>query len=95
MRPVSMKTRQENVVTNTKTRDNVTVQVTTAIMYKVGTGEGDIESYYFKLSEPKRQIEAYVDDCIRSQVRSVYCDAYFSCTCSSRKRPLCVRRPFC
>lgn len=72
-----MKTRQENVVTNTKTRDNVTVQVTTAIMYKVGTGEGDIESYYFKLSEPKRQIEAYVDDCIRSQLPSMTLDEAF------------------
>ena len=66
-----MKTRQENVVTNTKTKDNVTVQVTTAIMYKVGTEDEDIKSYFFKLSEPKRQIEGYVDDCIRSQVRPV------------------------
>jgi len=77
MSSVTMKTRQENVVTNTKTKDNVTVQVTTAIMYKVGADDEDIESYYFKLSEPKRQIEAYVDDCIRSQLPSMTLDEAF------------------
>lgn len=61
-----MQTRQLDVVTNTKTQDNVTVTVKTAIMYHVDPAS--VDTFYFKLHNPHQQITAYVDDCIRSQV---------------------------
>jgi hypothetical protein len=64
--PVSMQTRQIDVNTNTKTSDNVTVSVKTAIMYHVDPE--NVQTFYFKLHNPHQQITAYVDDCIRSQV---------------------------
>ena len=74
---VSMKTKQIDVVTNTKTKDNVTVSVTTAIMYRVGTEPSEIESFFFKLHNPGQQIQAYVDDCIRAQVPTMTLDEAF------------------
>ena len=74
---VSMKTKQIDVVTNTKTKDNVTVAVTTAIMYRVGTEPSEIESFLFKLHNPGQQIQAYVDDCIRAQVPTMTLDEAF------------------
>ena len=61
-----MQTRQLDVVTNTKTQDNVTVSVKTAIMYHVDPAS--VDTFYFRLHNPHQQITAYVDDCIRSQV---------------------------
>ena len=69
--PVSMQTRQLDVQTNTKTQDNVTVSVKTAIMYHVDPMS--IDTFYFKLHNPHQQITAYVDDCIRSQVNLLTC----------------------
>lgn len=74
---VSMKTKQIDVVTNTKTKDNVTVAVTTAIMYRVGAEPTEIESFFFKLHNPAQQIQAYVDDCIRAQVPTMTLDEAF------------------
>ena len=61
-----MQTRQLDVLTNTKTSDNVTVSVKTAIMYHVDPE--NVDTFYFKLDNPHQQITAYVDDRIRSQV---------------------------
>ena len=69
--PVSMQTRQLDVITNTKTQDNVTVSVKTAIMYHVDPAS--VDTFYFKLHNPHQQITAYVDDCIRSQVNLLTC----------------------
>jgi regulator of protease activity HflC (stomatin/prohibitin superfamily) len=66
-----MQTRQLDVITNTKTQDNVTVSVKTAIMYHVDPS--NVDTFYFKLHNPHQQITAYVDDCIRSQVNSLVC----------------------
>lgn len=74
---VSMMTKQIDVQTNTKTKDNVTVSVTTAIMYHVGAEATDIEAFFFKLHNPHQQITAYVDDCIRSQVPTMTLDEAF------------------
>jgi regulator of protease activity HflC (stomatin/prohibitin superfamily) len=67
-----MKTRKTEVVTRTKTKDNVTVTIKTALMWGVGPDDPDLEYYYFKLLNPQDQIEAYVDDCIRSHVSSLF-----------------------
>ena len=69
---VSMKTRKTEVTTRTKTKDNVTVTIKTALMWGVGPDDSDLENYYFKLLNPEDQISAYVDDCIRSHVSSLF-----------------------
>merc|ERR1712167_58102 len=61
----------------TKTKDNVTVSVTTAIMYHVGAEPTDIEAFFFRLHNPHQQITAYVDDCTRSQVPTMTLDEAF------------------
>merc|ERR1711939_116134 len=73
--PVSMQTRQLDVVTNTKTQDNVTVSVKTAIMYHVDPAS--VDTFYFRLHNPHQQITAYVDDCIRSQIPTMTLDEAF------------------
>jgi regulator of protease activity HflC (stomatin/prohibitin superfamily) len=75
---VSLRTQQVEVHTNTKTKDNVTVKVTCAIQYQVDPNQ--IETFYFKLYNPTQQIEAYVDDCVRSQLPTMTLDEAFVST---------------
>jgi len=74
---VSMKTRKTEVTTRTKTKDNVTVTIKTALMWGVGPDDSDLENYYFKLLNPEDQISAYVDDCIRSHIPTMTLDDAF------------------
>eukprot|EP00960_Hanusia_phi_P035555 751785-Hanusia_phi.AAC.3 len=66
---------QLDVHTKTKTKDNVTVTVTCAVQYAVNPQQS--ESFYFKLCNPKMQISAYVDDCVRSHIPSMTLDEAF------------------
>jgi regulator of protease activity HflC (stomatin/prohibitin superfamily) len=84
--PVSMQTRQLDVNTNTKTSDNVTVSVKTAIMYHVDPE--NVQTFYFKLHNPHQQITAYVDDCIRSQIPTMTLDEAFE---SKEKMAIAVK----
>jgi len=61
--------------TTTKTKDNVTLSVTCAIQYAVDPER--VEDFFFKLNDPHRQIRAYVDDCVRSQLPSLTLDEAF------------------
>ena len=73
--PVSVKVQQVDNKTTTKTKDNVTLSVTCAIQYAVDPER--VEDYYFKMNDPHRQIRAYVDDCVRSQLPSLTLDEAF------------------
>eukprot|EP00802_Teleaulax_amphioxeia_P010734 Tamp_10763.p2 GENE.Tamp_10763~~Tamp_10763.p2 ORF type:complete len:291 (+),score=65.04 Tamp_10763:32-904(+) len=73
--PVSMKLNPIDVVTNTKTKDNVTVRVTCSIQYMVDPEA--VQTFYFKLHNPQQQITAYVDDCIRAQIPTLTLDEAF------------------
>ena len=50
-----------------RTKDNVTVKVTCCIQYMVDPDA--VDTFYFKLNDPKKIIESHVDDCIRAHVR--------------------------
>jgi len=82
-----MQTRQLDVLTNTKTSDNVTVSVKTAIMYHVDPE--NVDTFYFKLHNPHQQITAYVDDCIRSQIPTMTLDEAFE---SKEKMAIAVKQ---
>jgi len=57
----------------TKTKDNVFVQMTTAVQYQV---QNPYDAYY-KLSDPQAQIESYVHDVVRAKVPKLTLDHTF------------------
>jgi len=63
---VSMKVQQFDFQTDTKTSDNVTVSVKTAIQWCVD--ENNIKPFYFTLTNARGQMGAYVDDCVRGHL---------------------------
>ena len=72
---VSTKVQQLDVKTSTKTKDNVTVIITTAVQYAVD--ERKVEDFFFKLNEPSRQIAAHVENVVRSQIPKMDLDTAF------------------
>lgn len=65
---------QELVVRcETKTRDNVFVQMTVAVQFQI---QNAYDAYY-KLSNPRSQIESYVYDVVRARVPSLTLDQAF------------------
>jgi regulator of protease activity HflC (stomatin/prohibitin superfamily) len=72
---VSIKVRQIDVRTDTKSKDNVTLKVTTAVQYSVDPEK--VNDYFFKLNDPERQITAHVEDCVRSFLPTLDLDHAF------------------
>lgn len=72
---LSLRVQQLDVLCETKTKDNVFVQVGVAVQYKVVT-ESAYDAWY-RLTSPTSQIEAYVYDVIRSTVPRLELDAAF------------------
>jgi len=74
----SVRVEQLDVETETKTLDNVSVTVCTAIQYQIETGaEGttnpdltsdNLYKSFFLLDNPRQQMTAYVDDVVRSEL---------------------------
>eukprot|EP00282_Hemiselmis_andersenii_P022682 CAMPEP_0172005214 /NCGR_PEP_ID=MMETSP1041-20130122/4918_1 /TAXON_ID=464988 /ORGANISM="Hemiselmis andersenii, Strain CCMP439" /LENGTH=338 /DNA_ID=CAMNT_0012659175 /DNA_START=350 /DNA_END=1362 /DNA_ORIENTATION=- len=72
---VSLKVRMLDVTTNSKTLDNVTVQVRSSVQYQV---EADrVDEFLFRLNDPASQIESFVEDGIRSMLPSMTLDDAF------------------
>lgn len=82
---VSMRLQQIEVACETKTKDNVFVVIRCAVQYKVLSEEEDIKNAYYRLTNPKQQIEAYVYDVVRATVPKIDLDdgAYPQATHSS------------
>ena len=72
---ITTKVQQLDVKTSTKTKDNVTVIITTAVQYAVD--EKKVEDFFFKLNEPSRQIAAHVENVVRSQIPKMDLDTAF------------------
>lgn len=73
---LSLRIQQLDVVCETKTKDNVFVEVSVAIQYRV-VGDGAYNAYY-KLTNPTEQIQSYVFDIVRSTVPRLELDASFA-----------------
>lgn len=72
---LSLRVKQLDVICETKTKDNVFVQVGVAVQYRVVT-ESAYDAWY-RLTNPTSQIQAYVFDVIRSTVPRLELDAAF------------------
>lgn len=73
---LSLRIQQLDVTCETKTRDNVFVRVEVAVQFRVIT-ESAYDAYY-RLSDPRGQIQAYVFDVIRSTVPRMELDEAFA-----------------
>jgi regulator of protease activity HflC (stomatin/prohibitin superfamily) len=72
---VSLRVQQLSVRTETKTKDNVTIQVQVAVQFKAM--ESKVQEAYYRLTDPGQQIRAYVDDVIRSTLPKLELDEAF------------------
>jgi len=72
---LSLRVQQLDVVCETKTKDNVFVQVGVAVQFQIIT-ESAYDAWY-RLSDPNSQIQAYVFDVIRSTVPRLELDQAF------------------
>src|SRR3974390_645596 len=72
---LSLRVQQLNVRVETKTRDNVFVDVVVSVQYHVVEGK-EFEAFY-KLTNPEQQITAHVFDAVRSQVPTMTLDHVF------------------
>lgn len=73
--PFDMKLQQLTVSIETKTKDNVFVQVDVAVQYEPIPDK--VYEAYYRLQDPKKQITSYVFDVIRSQVPILNLDDVF------------------
>ena len=73
---LSLRIQQIDVNCETKTRDNVFVNVSVAVQYRVIT-ENAYDAYY-RLSDPRGQIQSYVFDVVRSTVPRMELDEAFA-----------------
>lgn len=73
---ISLQVRQLDVMVETKTKDNVFVQIPVAVQYQVVEGR-EREAFYM-LSNHEQQIVAYVQDNVRSSVANMDLDDSFS-----------------
>lgn len=73
---LSLRIQQLDVFCETKTRDNVFVNVAVAVQYRVIT-ESAYDAYY-RLSDPRGQIQSYVFDVVRSTVPRMELDEAFA-----------------
>lgn len=73
---LSLRVAQLDVMVETKTKDNVFVEIPVAVQYEVVSGR-EREAYY-TLSNPEEQIIAYVQDNVRTSVASMDLDDSFS-----------------
>lgn len=75
VRRISMKVQQFDVQVETKTQDNVFVQIPVSIQYKV-MPDG-VESAFYKLSDPVKQIESMVYNVVLGHVPKMKLDDTF------------------
>lgn len=73
---LSLRIQQLDVTCETKTKDNVFVRVEVAVQYRVIT-ESAFDAYY-RLSDPRGQIQSYVFDVVRSTVPRMELDESFA-----------------
>jgi len=73
---LTLRVQQIDVVCETKTKDNVFVQIAVAVQYRV-LAENAYDAWY-RLSDPTGQIQSYVFDVVRSTVPRMELDAAFT-----------------
>ena len=74
-KPVSLRVQQLEVNIESKTKDNVFVNVPVAVQYRIR--EEQVIDAYYKLSNPEAQIRSYVFDTVRSALSGLELDQAF------------------
>ena len=72
---VSLRVRQLDIPVETKTQDNVFVQVTVSVQYHAL--EDKIFEAFYKLENPEQQITSFIFDVVRAQVPKIKLDDLF------------------
>lgn len=72
---VTTQIEQLDVTTNTKTLDNVTVEVVTSVQIKVD--ENNVYNAVYQLSSPANQIRSYIFDIVRAKIPSMTLDKVY------------------
>ena len=75
---ISMRLQQIEVSCETKTKDNVFTQMKVSIQFQIVQNNQSIYDAYYRLSNPRKQIEAYVYDVVRSTVPRIELDDVFT-----------------
>lgn len=73
---LSLRVQQLDVVCETKTKDNVFVQVQVSVQFRVL--EEEAYNAFYRLSDPRGQIQSYVFDVVRSTVPRMELDQTFA-----------------
>jgi regulator of protease activity HflC (stomatin/prohibitin superfamily) len=74
---LSMRLQQMEIVCETKTKDNVFVNIKVAVQFSINNDEQSIQAAQYRLSNAKAQIESYVFDVVRSSVPKIELDDVF------------------
>jgi len=76
--PISMRLQQIEVSCETKTKDNVFTQMKVSIQFQIVQADKSIYDAHYRLTNPRKQIEAYVYDVVRSTVPKIDLDDVFT-----------------
>jgi len=72
---VNMRIRQLDVTCETKTQDNVFVEITVSVQFQVVPD--NVYAAFYRLEDPTQQITAYVFDVVRAYVPAINLDDVF------------------
>jgi regulator of protease activity HflC (stomatin/prohibitin superfamily) len=75
---MTLQVEQLNAQIETKTKDNVFVQVKLAVQYKVGANAQQVQDAYYKLDDPEVQMQSYAFDVVRSHIPSLDLDEAYA-----------------
>jgi regulator of protease activity HflC (stomatin/prohibitin superfamily) len=75
---MSLQVEQLNAQIETKTKDNVFVQVKLAVQYKVGAEPQQVQDAFYKLEDPEVQMQAYAFDVVRSHIPTMNLDEAYA-----------------
>ena len=75
-RPVSLAVSQLDVIVNSKTQDDVFVDVTVAVQTQIMPDR--VKEAVYDLNDPDRQIKAWVENVVRSRLPKIRLDEVFS-----------------
>ena len=72
---VSNRLQQETFKFQVKTKDNVFTDLELAVQYRIQ--QEDSEKAFFSLDDPKKQIDAYIENAVRAKVPGMRLDELF------------------
>eukprot|EP01068_Selenidium_serpulae_P003724 Selendium_serpulae@DN3260_c0_g1_i1.p2 len=75
---MSRRVKQIPVQVSTKTKDNVFVNVTIGVQFRVLDDKDSQYDAFYKLSNPAHQVQSYVEDVVRTAVPTLELDSFYT-----------------